>query len=137
MNKIFLLSFLISALLFLLVCWGAVYHVFAAAGVESVSFMVLTYILLYKFDHDAKHVMTITTFVILGRLCFEIPVRMIDFYGSLGSLSVTICCLVGIILGAVSFKEKRISVYVLSVVIVLLFNTLFVAEWTRLITRQY
>jgi len=133
----YLIVFLYSMLVFLVTCVAGAYSIYAAAGVESFVFMALTYILLQKYDQDNTHTIAITSMIIIGRIILEIPVRVFDFVGSLSSMSTTLCCLTGIILGALYYREKRSSVLILSIIILFLLITIGVSEWQHMILRDY
>lgn len=128
-KKDYLQIFLLLMLTFLCLCFTAGYSFYAAAPIESLCFMGLTYLLLQKYDKECKHIIPITLWIILGRFILESPIRIFDFWGSLSTLNVTLCCLTGIVLGAVCYKEKRLAVVILSVAILVILSTVGVSEW--------
>ena len=77
-----------------------------------------------------KNTIVILT-IILGRIILEIPVRFMDFRGSLASLGITVVVLTSILLALLCFREKRISVFILSTIIIVLLNTFGLYTWEQ------
>lgn len=128
-KKDYLHIFLLSMLVSLCLCFIRGYHFMVAAAIESFCFMGLTYLLLQKYDKECKHIIPITLWIILGRFILESPIRIFDFWDSMPSFGVTLCCFVGIVLGAVCYKEKRLAVVILSVAILVILSTVGESEW--------
>ncbi len=128
-KKEYLYISLLSMLTLLCLFFTAGYSFYAAAPIESLCFMGLTYLLLQKYDKECKHIVPITLWIILGRFILESPIRIFDFWDSMPSFGVTLCCFVGIVLGAVCYKEKRLAVVILSVAILVILSTVGESEW--------
>jgi len=116
-------------LLLLCVCWTARYTIYAAGWAESISFFLLTFILLNKFAKPNTYGIPIVLSIILGRTILEIPVRLFDFYGSLFSLFVLAISVISILLGANYYRERRIVDLVFSAIIMILLNTVAHHAW--------
>lgn len=133
MKKKLLLLFFCSILLFLITCWSAALSGYAAGFTESICYFALTYYALLKFSEmgmNDKNTIVILT-IILGRIILEIPVRFMDFRGSLASLGITVVVLTSILLALLCFREKRISVFILSTIIIVLLNTFGLYTWEQ------
>ena len=62
-----------------------------------------------------------------------LPVMISDFTGTWTYMIVNIICLLSIILGAICFHEKRNSVYNLSIIIMLMLNTIALNQWEQMV----
>lgn len=136
MKKTYLKIFLTSMLVFSLTCWTATYTIYAAGWTEAVAYFVLTYISLEKYGKPGTFGASIITTIILGRIILELPVRIFDFQDSIFSMFVPIIAIVSIMLGATYYREKRNTVLVLSVIILILLNTLGHHFWYDLVTHK-
>ena len=128
-KKYFLISFLVSMLAFLLCCWTAAYSLYAAGWAESVCYFVVTFLLLNKFANPNTYGAPYLLAIILGRFVLELPVRLTEFGTTLFSLFIPLIVLATIILASLYFKEKRPAVLILSVIIIILLNTLAHEDW--------
>ena len=129
MKKTYFIVFLISMLVFLLTCWTAKFTVYAAGWAESLSYFVLTFVVLRKYAKPDTYGWPFVLSIVLGRLLLEVPVRILDFNGSLFSMFVPMIVVVSILLGAVYFRERRNSVLVLAVIVLILLNTTAHDAW--------
>ena len=128
----FLIAFLLSMLTFLLTFWTAGYTLYAAAWAESICFFVLTFLLLQKYAKPDTFGLPIVAAVILGRILLELPIRITEFRATLFSLFIPIAVICSIILAAVYFRERRPVVLILSVIIMVLLNTVVHDDWINL-----
>lgn len=136
MKKRLLIIFLLSMLVFLLTCWTAKYAIYAGGWTESVAYFVLTYILLEKYGKPQTFNVPIITIVMFGRIFLELPIRILDFWNSLFSMFIPMIVIASIILAATYYREKRYSVLILSVVILILLNTIGHHFWYDLVTNK-
>ncbi len=118
-----------SIVLFLLTFWTLGYSGFAAGWTESVAYYGFTYYILDKFAKPKTFGVSYVLAIIMGRIVLELPIRIIEFSDTLGSLIIIINVLVSILLAALYFREKRTSLLVLSFVILTLLNTVVVYKW--------
>lgn len=132
MKKNILFAFLLSSLTFLLTFWTASYSIYAAAWTESVCFFILTFLLLKKYAEPGKFGAPIVAAILVGRLIFDLPIRITEFRATLFSMFVPIVVIVSIILAAIYFRERRPAVLVLSVVILVLLNTVVHEDWMNM-----
>lgn len=88
-----------------------------ATIIESICYIVATYIVLKKYAIPRKELYLITGLLVLGRIILEIPIRIISFDSSLISLPSTLIACLSIILTSISFAIKRQSVYIVSLLI--------------------
>lgn len=129
-TKIFWTVTGLSLLLFLSTFWIGGYSLYAEAWAHSICFFALTWLCLYKFLGQAKiQGGLIVGAVILGRILLEVPVRSFFFVDCLKTTMVPIITIVSILLACVCFYEKRMSVYALSVVIIILLNVFAHEAW--------
>ncbi len=138
MKKKLLLAFICSILIFLITCWSALLKQYAAGFTESICYFVFTYFTLKYFSesNNSGKTTVLVTVIITGRIILEIPIRAMNFYGSLGSLGITISVIVSIILSSLCHKEKNASVFVLSTIIIVLLNTLGLYIWDELFPTE-
>lgn len=132
-RKVLLIPFFVSLLVFLLTSWTAAISSYSALWAESVSFFALSYFMLERYAKDNTYGIPVILMIMIGRVILEIPIRIHAFYASLHSLYITIVVLLSIILSAVYYHEKRLSVLVLSIVIMILLNTVGYDGWVHLI----
>lgn len=127
------LSFLFSILLFLIVCWSAAFQDATAYWVESLGYFLLTYICIYEFSKRKCDVnpWMIGFAVILGQMVFQIPIRAVDFWGAYGSLMIAVSCILATILAVFCYKDKRPYTFILSYVVMSLFNSCMADMWSK------
>lgn len=103
----YILIFLASLVLFLVISplrrIGLVY----ASIVETICYAVMTYILLKKYSKSLTHAFLIGGLILLGRVIVEIPLRMKDFEGTLMSLPGTLLACLTIALTVAVFISKK------------------------------
>lgn len=130
-TKAFLLACIFSLLLFLIVCWSAAFQDTTPYWVESIGYFLFTYICLMKFTEKVSDINSwmVAFAIILGRIILEVPLRIIDWHGTFGSFMITVGCVVAILLAVVCFKDKRIYSFILSYVILALFNSAIADLW--------
>ncbi|GAY30446.1 hypothetical protein PvtlMGM2_1299 [Prevotella sp. MGM2] len=75
--------------------------------------------------------------IILGRLLPELPIRISDFENSRISIVVTLISIIAVIPGTVCYREKRNSVYTLSIIILVFLNTFVHWSWLEIYTRHH
>ncbi len=126
------LSCLFSILLFMIVCWSAAFHDTTPYWIESIGFFLLTYICIDRFSKRITGInpWMIGLAVILGQLIFHIPARATDFSGSLGSLMIVVSCIIAIILAVFCYTQKRAYAFVISYIVISLFNSFVAEAWS-------
>ena len=128
MRKQFFLSFAWAVITFLATLWTAKY-IYAAGFAQSICFFALTFHLLQHFKSKGKEVYAVTSAIVAGRVLPEIPVRIITFYDSLGSIGILIMVTVTILLAAL-YQQKRLPVIlILTIIIVILLGTAGIDTW--------
>lgn len=135
----FWLSFLFSILLFMITCWSAAFQDSTAYWVESLGFFMLTYICINEFSKRLTDVnpWMIGLAIILGQLIFQILVRAVDFWGSYGSLMIVISCIIAIILAVFCYKDKKPYTFILSYIIMTLFNSCVADMWSKYVSSLH
>ena len=125
MKRKIIISFSLSLLVFLLTSWTLAYSHYAASMVEGTCFYLLTYYILKWYARPNTFGCPYIYAIIAGRIILEIPLRITEFYDTIPSLFITLTVITSIILAAVYYKEKRDSVLVLTIAILILLMTIF------------
>ena len=126
----FWLSCLFSVVLFLITCWSAAFQDTTPYWIESLGFFLLTYLCVDGFSKriPGLNPWMIGLAVILGQLIIQGPIRATDFMGSVGSLMIVVSCIIAILLAVFCYKDKRPYAFIISYVVISLFNS-FAADW--------
>ena len=127
--KNLIITFIGSLLLFLITCWTGAYSIYSAGWTESICFFVFTLLVLDKFAKPNSYGVSIIVTIIVGRIVLELPLRIFEFRETLFSMFVPILSIVSILLAAIYHKEKRISILILAIVIIVLLNTVVHDAW--------
>jgi len=128
MRKQLFLSFAAAVVLLFATLWTAKYN-YAAGFAQSICFFALTFHLLQHFKSKGKEVHAVTAAIVAGRVVPEIPVRIITFHDSLGSIGILIMVTVTILLAAL-YQQKRLPVIlILTIIIVILLGTAGIDTW--------
>lgn len=114
--------FAISLAVHLTLAWWLIaFDPYLACAGNAIIYFGLTWMCLEKFkDSEQNYTTGILTAIILGRIIAEVPIRISDFTGSMGSLMITVFTLVTILLSAVCHKERNTSVYALTIIVEIL-----------------
>lgn len=130
-TKIFLKIVGISFILYLAICWIHMFPIELFALARPLCFGGLTFYFLERYyNQGALGICQVMIAVFIGSVLPEIPVRILDWNGTLFTIPVTAYTFGGIILGGWCFKEKKASVVVASMFIMLLLCTFLLREWT-------
>ena len=125
--KTYLNIFLASLILCLvLTLFNALKSIFISSWVNSICYFCFTLFLLkIKGDNVTKNrIIGIILAILLGRAIISIFVHTIDFSGTYYSLLIFPITIVSILLAAICWYEKRYSVYLLSLIIIVLLNSI-------------
>lgn len=125
--KTYLNIFLLSLFLCLvLTLFNALRSIFVSSWVNSICYFCFTLFLLKtKGDNATKNkIIGIITAILLGRAIISIFVHTIDFTGTYYSLLIFPITIASILLAALCWYEKRYSVYLLSIVIIVILNSI-------------
>ena len=126
----------LGVVVMLLTCWNAKFQGAAPYWSEGIAFFALAWFTAR--DEEKKQGLSATwiaTALIIGRLLPELPVRIFDFVGSIGSLMVTFNCILAILMGLVCYYGKRDSLYVLSIIIEILISTFVEESWLQIFIK--
>lgn len=129
MKKKILITFLMSMLVFILTSWTLAYSHYAASMAESCCFFLLTFHLLESYAKPNTYGIPYVLAIIVGRIILEMPLRVMEFKDTLPSLFIPMTVIVSILLAALYYKEKRLSVLILSVSILIILTTMCQYEW--------
>ena len=118
-------------LLYLAICWIHTFPIDLFALARPLCFFGLTFYFLDKYYSSGKlNMYQVLLAIGIGSVLPEIPVRILDYYGTLFTIPVMAYTLVGIVLGGWCFKEKKPSTFIASMIIMLLLCTFLLREWT-------
>ena len=133
MKKNFFVVFLMSVLVFLLTCWTGAYSVYAAGWSESIAYFFATYFLMNKYARPDSWGISVISAIFLGRIIVMLPMRILEFREMLPSMFVPFVAIVAIVLGVLCHREKSTIVTLLSLVILILLNTVAHHAWCEMI----
>lgn len=127
----YVISCLLSVVMFLVTFWSALFQNSSPYWVESLGMFLLTFLCLDFFTKKVENLnpWLLSLSIVLGQLIVHVPPRFIDFYGSLGSLMIGVVCIISIILATFCFKDKRPYSFIMTYVILSLFNTFVADMW--------
>lgn len=120
----------ISLCAYLLIWWVGFSDFVNEAWSGAVFYFGVTLWLLEKYCKDgALSLGQSVTGVIIGRILIDFLVRLSDWTSSYPSLIITISSVISIILAAMYFKNKSVEVIVLSIALMILFNSFVIEAW--------
>ena len=123
--KTYLNIFLASLILCLvLTLFNALKSIFISSWVNSICYFCFTLFLLKGDNATKNRIIGIILAILLGRAIISIFVYTIDFSGTYYSLLIFPITIVSILLAAICWYEKRDSVYLLSIIIIVLLNSI-------------
>lgn len=130
MKRLFAKATIVSILLLLVVCWSAGISFYLCAWIETISYAILTMFLLARYSQkENKKILVITSAIMLGLIILQLPIRIYDFSGSVISMMVLINTLLSIMFTALCYYKRKVYLYAISVVIIVLQNTLVHEAW--------
>lgn len=119
-----------SLMAFLGVCWVLVTQSANASWSESMVYFWLTYVVLSKYvAKRGMDTLSVVSAIVIGRIILELPVRLLDWAASFGSLIYLVSSLMGIALATMCFKNRNASIFFLSLVILIIFNSFVIDAW--------
>lgn len=131
-KKLLLITFATSVFLYLCVFWVNYFqNLYLSAWVHSLAFISLTWLWLSKKGKEAG-MTNIVGAIILGRIILEIPVRSLDFTGTMNTLMLPVSSMLSILLISLCFYKRNIGVYTLSIILIILANTILQTIWDSL-----
>lgn len=109
-NKVYIRICLEALVCFLLVCWSLGLSYLDGLWMETMSFYLFA---MYETGRHYKYlpVTHIAISIIIGRIIIEIPIRLYDFYGSIGSMPIMVACVISICLGCICAKSDFRFIY--------------------------
>ncbi len=107
------------------------HDVSARTYTDSICMFMLTWLLLRRFTQERQQIIRMTATMIVGYLVIMSPLYL-DFTHEYFAQTDLFIVIVSMILAAVCFKTQRISVLVLSVILLILLNTYGVHAWIDL-----
>ena len=125
----YLICFLASLLLCFLIYWS-LNDKKTASWTGTICYFVLAYLLLNAYD-DGKHTIPIASCIILGRMLPAITLLFIDFRPMRFMLFTPLLSSVAVALAGTYFRNKEGVVLILSMIIMVLFNSLGPEGWEQ------
>lgn len=129
LTKRFWLVVAYSMALFLMLCWTQALQDSTGLWIYSIGYFAFTWLCLDKYHSSNESVVAIIMAIVLGRIVLEVPVRLIDYVGTLWSLSYTTMSIIAVILGYVCHKYRNMWAFVMSIVIAMLFIIFVAPAW--------
>ena len=123
----------LSVILYLIVMLTRIFQSnYLATTCFTASYFIFTLVILRYFKERSElSINRIVTAIIIGSFILEIPIRILDFKGSIFTLSSSIFTMVAIILAALSYKEKRASVYFMSILTIFFLDFYVQGTWLK------
>lgn len=118
----------IALVVFLATSWVNAFSLAASTWGQAVCFFALTWYLAARLEGRLSAVAVVLA-VTLGRVLPEVPVRIVDFPGTYYSFIILFVCFCAIILGALCQRQRCTAVYALTIVLMLLLNTVALRVW--------
>ena len=126
-----LISFFASMMLYTLLLLTATWPMLCTVWVQFICFIALTSILLGRYAKQPSQFACITGAVLAGRLMIELPLNVSIFLDNKYLLFVPLAVILAVCLTGLCFREKRYTVVILSMVLLVLFNTLVFHSWYK------
>lgn len=120
-----------SALLFLLTVACLPTCQMSASWIGSISYFAFTFLALQRYD-DGSNTTALVWSTVLGRLLVELPIVILYYVNRIEALLVTCVTLSAIVLAATYWRNRTGAVLMLSVIILILLNTLGYDAWVEL-----
>ncbi len=99
---------------------------------DSICFYVMVTLLLRQYATDGKSIWQITAVAVAGFLVLMTPLYL-DFAHEYFAQADIAVILTAMVLAAVNFKTRRLSVFLLSLVVMILLNTYCVHAWIQFV----
>jgi len=110
-KKLLLITFATSVFLYLCVFWVNYFqNLYLSAWVHSLAFISLTWLWLSKKGKEAG-MTSIVGAIILGRIILEIPVRSLDFTGTMSTLMLPVSSMLSILLISLCFYKRKVRIF--------------------------
>lgn len=108
--------FLISLILYFICTPLRALSIYYSAIIESIAYSFVTFLLLKKYSKKPHDIISIILYTVLGRIIFELPIRLVDFEKTLITLMVTISVILSIILTGIIYYKRKSYIIILSLI---------------------
>lgn len=116
---------------FLCVCWTAGTDSLNAYWSEAIVFFAITYFLCNQYATNGElSGAAVAIASAIGRVVLELPIRILHFSSSIGSVMLTLESLLAIFMAWVCWKYKKPVVFILTLVIFILINSFIPEMWS-------
>ena len=119
---------------FLTVCWSAAraFSYGECIWIETTAFQWLAMYMANKHQNELS-VGSIALSLCIGRIALELPIRLLAFDSSVGTIPITLSCITAIILGCICVKKNfQVSTVIASLIALFAVNTFnahFLLNW--------
>ena len=115
-------------------CLGEI-SIIHSAYAQSICYFELAWFSAQKAKENHISITAVLFSLIAGRLVFELPIRIVEFQDTLSSLMTLIFCLICIILGIICNRVNKPYIYTISLIIVILLNSVIHNLWIEYISN--
>lgn len=127
----------LSLAAFLCVCWTAGTDMLNAYWSEAVVYFAITYFLCNHFAIKGYlRASAVVVAIAIGRVVLELPIRILDFSGTIGSIMLTLESLLAILMAWVCWKYEKPIVFILTLVIFILINSFVPEMWSEFLDTR-
>lgn len=135
-KKTFFSIFLSGIAVYLCVFWINYFQSFyLSAWIHSLAFMALTWFWLSKTKGNIGK-KNLVSAIILGRIILEVPIRILDFSGTVYSLMWPVSTIISILAALLCFYKRNVWIYILSAIIIVASNTILQTVWVSFLDRS-
>ena len=138
MFKKLLRLFFLSVVMYLCICWvRATKSYYLTSYTFTLCYFAFSYACFerLKLSNRQQYIYACVA-IILGFMLIELPVRVVDFSGTISTLIITLFTAISVILAFLCWIEKRIITYFLALVILILLNISVLPQWVDYIGGQ-
>ena len=120
--KVFWQTFLLSAVTTIVICpLNACHSLSFICLAKAIVFFTLAYIVFTGYKEQSEFsLLSLACIVSIGAVLPTLPVRMIDYVGTVANLYMEFIIIVSIFLAMLCYRDKRPAVFALSVVVMIL-----------------
>lgn len=119
----------VSLGLFLCTWWIMDISAYLSSAIQSMCYFILAIVCTHKAKEQPVTLFGIGCALMMGRFLIEIPIRCYNFFGTASTLIFSFNVIVSIILGIITYREHRTTTLCLSVIIIVLLNTIATRLW--------
>lgn len=121
-TKAFLQTFLLSVITTIVICpLNACQSLSFICLAKAVVFFTLAYLIFTSYEEKSKvSTISLACIVCIGAVAPTLPVRIIDYVGTVANLYMEFIVIVSIFLALLCYRDKRPALFALSVIVIIL-----------------